>query len=90
MNARPRKGSLLAALVGRTGLVLLAVIFCVGIVAFFAAQWRVDKVYDDQLIIGANVLRALMSDELLTHPSIAKWDAPATDPTPFVRAMLAR
>jgi hypothetical protein len=26
----------------------------------------------------------------LAHPSIAKWDAPATDPTPFVRAMLAR
>jgi hypothetical protein len=26
----------------------------------------------------------------LTHPSIAKWDAPPTDPTPFVRAMLAR
>jgi hypothetical protein len=26
----------------------------------------------------------------LTHPSIAKWDAVATDPTPLVRAMLAR
>ena len=26
----------------------------------------------------------------LTHPSIAKWDAPTTDPVPFVRAMLAR
>jgi uracil-DNA glycosylase len=26
----------------------------------------------------------------LTHPSIAKWDARATYPTPFVRAMLAR
>ncbi|HEX7887545.1 MAG TPA: hypothetical protein VF474_16345 [Phenylobacterium sp.] len=26
----------------------------------------------------------------LTHPSIAKWDAAATDPTPFVRDMMAR
>ncbi|WP_331538133.1 hypothetical protein [Phenylobacterium sp.] len=26
----------------------------------------------------------------LTHPSIAMWDAPATDPTSFVREMLAR
>lgn len=66
MSARApgRRGSLLAALFGRTALVLVAVIFSVGIVAFFTAQARVDKVYDDQLIIGANVLRALMTDEL--------------------------
>jgi signal transduction histidine kinase len=63
-RGRARRGSLLAALFGRTGLVLVAVILSVGIVAFFTAQRRVDKVYDGQLIIGANVLRALMTDEL--------------------------
>lgn len=61
---RSRRSSLLVALFGRTGLVLLAVIASVGAIAFFTAQDRVDKVYDGQLIIGANVLRALMSDEL--------------------------
>jgi len=59
-----RRGSLHAALYGRAALVLLVVILSVGVIAFFTAQARVDKVYDDQLIIGANVLRALMSDEL--------------------------
>jgi signal transduction histidine kinase len=63
-GARPGRSSLLAALFGRTGLVLLAVIASVGLIAFFTAQDRVDQVYDGQLIIGANVLRALMSDEL--------------------------
>jgi hypothetical protein len=71
MSARGpgRRLSLLAALFGRTGLVLVAVILSVGVIAFFAAQQRVDKVYDGQLIIGANVLRALMSDELREQAS---------------------
>jgi len=66
MSARApgRRLSLLTALFGRTGLVLVMVILSVGVIAFLAAQQRVDKVYDGQLIIGANVLRALMSDEL--------------------------
>jgi signal transduction histidine kinase len=59
-----RRLSLLAALFGRTGLVLVVVILSVGVIAFFTAQERVEKVYDGQLIIGANVLRALMTDEL--------------------------
>jgi signal transduction histidine kinase len=63
-RVRSRRISLLAALFGRTGLVLLAVIASVGVITFFTAQDRVDEVYDSQLIIGANVLRALMSDEL--------------------------
>ena len=66
MSARApgRRWSLQAALFGRTALVLVAVIVSVGVVAFFTANKRVEKVYDGQLIIGANVLRALMSDEL--------------------------
>jgi signal transduction histidine kinase len=71
MSARApgRRLSLLTALFGRTGLVLVMVILSVGVIAFFAAQQRVDKVYDGQLIIGANVLRALMSDELREQAS---------------------
>lgn len=61
---RSRPLSLLAALFGRTGVVLLMVIASVGVIAFFTAQDRIDEVYDSQLIIGANVLRALMADEL--------------------------
>jgi signal transduction histidine kinase len=61
---RAGRASLLAALFGRTGFVLLLVIASVGVIALFTARDRVDEVYDSQLIIGANVLRALMSDEL--------------------------
>jgi signal transduction histidine kinase len=61
---RAGRPSLLAALFGRTGLILLVVIASVGVIALFTARDRVDEVYDSQLIIGANVLRALMSDEL--------------------------
>ena len=63
-RAPGRRLSLLAALFGRTGLVLVCVIVSVGAIAFFTAQERIDKVYDSQLITGANVLRALMFDEL--------------------------
>jgi signal transduction histidine kinase len=59
-----RPTSLLAALFGRSALLLLAVIASVGTIAYFTAEKRVNEVYDGQLIIGANVLRALMSEEL--------------------------
>jgi signal transduction histidine kinase len=60
----PRPTSLLSRLFGRMGLLSLVIVMSVGLAAFFIAQHRINKVYDDQLIIGANVLRALMSDEM--------------------------
>jgi len=59
--ARPT--SLLAALFGRVGVVFLIIVLVVGGLAFFTAQRRINEIYDGQLIIGANVLRALMTDE---------------------------
>jgi signal transduction histidine kinase len=74
-----RSTSLLAALFGRTVVVLLAVIGSVGVIAFFTAQDRVDEVYDSQLIIGANVLQALMSDELREQRSGARQQLEVDD-----------
>lgn len=70
MSARPfrRPASLLAALFGRVGLLLLVIVAVVGLLAFFTAQRRINEIYDGQLIIGANVLRALMSEELKAGP----------------------
>lgn len=65
---RPRRTSLLAALFTRMGVLFLLMIVVVGLLAFFSAQRRIDEAYDDQLIIGANVLRALMSEELRESP----------------------
>jgi len=63
-HPRQRRRSLLSALYGRVALLLVAVILGVGVIAFFTAQDRVNDVYDGQLVIGANVLRALMTDEI--------------------------
>lgn len=70
MRFRPfrRPASLLAALFGRVGVLLLVIISVVGLLAFFTAQRRINEIYDGQLIIGANVLRALMSEELKEGP----------------------
>lgn len=59
-----RPQSLLAVLARRVGLLFLAIVLAVGLVAYFTAQDRIDEVYDGQLIISANVLRALVSDEV--------------------------
>lgn len=61
-SARPR--SLLAALFGRVGVLFLIIVLVVGGLAFFTAQRRINEIYDGQLIVGANVLRALVADEL--------------------------
>lgn len=61
---RSRPTSLLAALSSRVGVLFLIIVLAVGLLAFFTAQRRINEIYDGQLIIGANVLRALMSDEL--------------------------
>lgn len=46
-------------------LVLLgAIIIVIGAMMFWTAQDQINKLYDGQLITGANVLRALMSDEI--------------------------
>lgn len=61
---RDRHSSLLAALFSRMGALVLLIILAVGSAAFITAQRQINEVYDGQLIIGANVLRALMSEEL--------------------------
>jgi signal transduction histidine kinase len=63
-----RRPPLTVALFGRMSLLLLIVVASVGAIAFAAASQRVNEVYDGQLIIGANVLRALMMEELHEVP----------------------
>lgn len=67
-RALGRSTSLLAALFGRVGALVMVIVLAVGLIAFFTAQRRINEIYDGQLIIGANVLRALMSDELRETP----------------------
>ena len=74
MSRRPlaRSTSLLAALFGRMGVVFLMIVLVVGLLGFFTAQKRINEIYDGQLIIGANVLRALMSEEMRETPEAAR------------------
>jgi signal transduction histidine kinase len=65
----PRPISLLNNLFGRMGALFIAIVLIVGLATFFTAQRRINEIYDGQLIIGANVLRALMSDELQETPN---------------------
>lgn len=73
--------SLLAALFGRMGLLFLVMVLAVGSAAFITAQNRIDEIYDGQLIIGANVLRALMGDEIKEQAASARGGAPASELT---------
>ncbi|HSV03566.1 MAG TPA: ATP-binding protein [Phenylobacterium sp.] len=71
MTRRPlaRSTSLLAALFGRIGVLFLLIVLAVGSIAFFTAQRRINEIYDGQLIVGANVLRALMDEEVREEPA---------------------
>lgn len=77
MSRRPvaRSSSLLAALFGRMGALFLIIVLVVGLIAFFTAQRRINEIYDGQLIIGANVFRALMQEELRQEPADAENNA---------------
>ncbi|MBO9710328.1 MAG: sensor histidine kinase N-terminal domain-containing protein [Caulobacter sp.] len=61
---RVRRVSLAGRLFGRMTLLLIAIMVTVGTMMFWTAHDEINKVYDGQLITGANVLRALMSDEI--------------------------
>jgi signal transduction histidine kinase len=63
-----RRAPLSVALFGRMSILMLVVLASVAAIAFLAADRRVNEVYDDQLVIGAHVLRALMSEELHETP----------------------
>jgi signal transduction histidine kinase len=67
-SPQDRRPPLAVALFGRMSLLLLIVVASVGVITFAAASRRVNEVYDGQLIIGANVLRALMMEELHEIP----------------------
>lgn len=67
MNRRPSpppRVSLAAQLFRRMTILLAAIMLVICAMMFWTAQDEVNKVYDGQLITGANVLRALMSDEI--------------------------
>lgn len=69
MSGRPeRRLPLTVALFGRMSLLLVLLVLSVGAVAFFVAERQVNEIYDGQLITAANVLRALMSQELRELP----------------------
>ena len=74
----PGPGSLLGDLFGRMGMLFAVIVFSVGLTTFLTAQRRIDEIYDGQLIIGANVLRALMADELAKQRRIAQPGAALT------------
>ena len=59
-----RGASLTGRLFGRMTILLLAIVATVCALMFWTTRAEVDKVYDGQLITGANVLRALMADEI--------------------------
>jgi signal transduction histidine kinase len=82
--ARPT--SLLAALFGRIGVLFLVIVLVVGLVAFFTAQRRINEIYDGQLIIGANVLRALMADELGEQRENPSLHELVVDDSPLISA----
>lgn len=69
-----RRTSLAAMLFGRMALLFAGVVVVVGLMAFLTAKLEIDKVYDGQLITSANVLHALMGDELreLSQASVSE------------------
>lgn len=90
MSRRPiaRPTSLLAALFGRVGVLFLIITVVVGGLAFFTAQRRINEIYDGQLIIGASVLRALMSDEMKEQAALPAVAQPPGAPSPGALAEL--
>ncbi len=62
--AARRRVSLTGQLFRRILILLAAIIVVIGSMTFWTAQSQVNKLYDGQLITGANVLRALMLDEI--------------------------
>jgi signal transduction histidine kinase len=80
------RGSLIGALFGRIGLLFLVIVLTVGLLAFNTARRRIDQAYDGQLIIGANVLRALMADELQQRAASAGSEELQVDDAPLISA----
>jgi signal transduction histidine kinase len=71
----PPRVSLANRLFRRMTTLLAAIMLVICAMMFWTAQDEVNKVYDGQLITGANVLRALMSDEIKERD-----DRPAANP----------
>lgn len=71
MTARmPGRPSLLVTLFGRVAALLVLVIGVIGALAFWTAREQIGRRYDAELITAANVLHALMGEELqrMQHP----------------------
>jgi signal transduction histidine kinase len=64
MSPDKRPPSLLARLFLRIGALFVAVVALIAGTTFLVAQHSVNELYDDQLVVGARMLRFLMSDEL--------------------------
>lgn len=59
-----KPGSVIGALFGRIGLLFIVLVLVAAAVTSKTAREQIDGAYDSQLIIAANVLLALMSDEM--------------------------
>jgi signal transduction histidine kinase len=59
-----KPGSLIGALFGRIGLLFVVLVLVAAAVTSSTARDKIDEAYDGQLIIAANVLQALMADEI--------------------------
>lgn len=84
MKRATQPPSLLAALFGRIGALVCVIILAIGLIAYVSAQRRIGEVYDGQLIIGANVLRALMAEELHAPAGGARGESLEVDDAPLL------
>ena len=75
-----KPSSLAGVLFGRIGLVFVALILIAAAVTSQTARDQIDDAYDGQLIIAANVLQALMADEIRERaPATAESADPQTE-----------
>jgi signal transduction histidine kinase len=86
MRLKRHSRSLLTALFARMSLLVVLIVVIVGLLAFSVAQGRIDRAYDGQLIIGANVLRSLMSEELRESAEEERSEQMQVDDSPLLSA----
>jgi signal transduction histidine kinase len=72
----PSQVSLAGQLFRRIILLLAAIVLVVSLMMFWTAEQQINEVYDAQLITGANVLRALMTDEVQERAKTPANSAP--------------
>lgn len=76
LSSPPPRSSLAGQLFRRVILLLASIVVVICAMMFWTAQDEINKVYDGQLITGANVLRALMSDEIQERKDVTAATPP--------------